>query len=58
MRFSFEYTDNDELTRTGEARATIIKGKLFMMTFEAPRIGYFEKHLPEFTAIAGSARLR
>lgn len=55
--FTYEFTDQDELTRKGEARATIIKGALYMMTFDAPRLGYFDKGTSDFRALADSATL-
>lgn len=56
--FAYEYTDQDQLTRKGEARAAIIDGKLYMMTFDAPRLSYFEKGAGEFRSLANSATLR
>ena len=56
--FSYEFTDEDQLTRRGEARATIIGGKLYMITFEAPRLSYFGKVVADFRALADTARLR
>lgn len=56
--FSYEYTDADELTRKGEARASIISGKLYMVTFEAPRLNYFGKTVNDFRALVETARLR
>lgn len=56
--FTYEFTDEDELTRRGEARAAIIGGKLYMMTFDAPRLNYFGKGVEYFRALADSARLR
>jgi len=56
--FSYEFTDEDQLTRKGEARAAIIGGKLYLITFEAPRLSYFGKVVAEFRALADTARLR
>lgn len=56
--FSFEFTDEDQLTRRGEARAAIINGKLYMMTFEAPRLNYFGKLIADFRQLADSAALK
>lgn len=56
--FSYEFTDEDQLTRKGEARAAIIKGKLYMITFEAPRLSYFGKGVGDFRSLADTARLR
>jgi len=56
--FSYEYTDEDQLTRKGEARATIIAGKLYMIAFDAPRLNYFGKLVSDFRALADTAQLR
>lgn len=58
VSFSYEYTDADQLTRKGEARATIIGGKLYMVTFDAPRLSYYGKVVGDFRALADSARMR
>src|SRR3546814_16181097 len=34
VSFTYEYVDADLLTRRGDARAAIIAGKLYMITFE------------------------
>lgn len=41
----------------GEARAAIIGGKLYMITFEAPRLSYFGRAISDFKALADSAKL-
>ncbi|WP_448659207.1 hypothetical protein ACPVPU_01750 [Sphingomonas sp. CJ99] len=57
IAFSYRYVDDDMLTRLGEARAAIIGGRLYMMTFDAPKIHYFDKDVGRFRALAESARL-
>lgn len=57
VRFTYEYTDADRLTRKGEARAAIIDGKLYMMTFDAPRLYYFDRIIADFQALADGATL-
>lgn len=58
VHFTYEYTDRDQLTRKGEARATIIGGRLFMLTFDAPRLHYFDRTIADFRALADTAALR
>jgi hypothetical protein len=58
VTFAYQYTDADELTRKGEARAAIISGKLYMATFDAPRLHYFARSVDDFRALVSSARLR
>lgn len=55
IRFTYDYVDGDNLPRKGEARATVVKSLLYMATFDAPRLHYFEKLLPDFRALTDSA---
>ena len=57
VRFTYQYVDADKLTRFGEGHATIIKGKLFMATFDAPRLHYFAQGLDAFHALVATAKL-
>lgn len=56
--FSYEFTDEDQLTRKGEARAAIVESKLYMITFEAPRLSYFGKVVADFRSLADTAKLQ
>lgn len=58
VTFNYQYVDADQLTRRGEARASIIDGKLYMVTFDAPRLHYFDIAISDFRELANSARLR
>lgn len=55
--FRYKYVDSDLLTRLGEARATIVGGALYMISFEAPRIYYFDRNVEDFRVLADSAKL-
>ncbi|WP_241216767.1 hypothetical protein [Sphingomonas koreensis] len=55
VRFTYAYTDSDELTRKGEARAVIIDGNLYMITFDAPRLHYFDRTIGDFHALVDTA---
>jgi hypothetical protein len=57
VHFTYEYTDSDALPRKGEARAVLIDKKLYMVTFDAPRLHYFDRTLGDFHALAETARL-
>lgn len=57
VRFTYEFTDQDGLPRKGEALAVLIRGKLYMATFNAPRLHYFERTLPDFRALADTAKM-
>jgi hypothetical protein len=57
VHFSYEFTDADNLPRKGEARAALVAGKLYMATFDAPRLHYFEKAQSDFQALIATAKL-
>lgn len=59
--FRFEFSrvrKADDVRMRGVAYGAIHQGELFLMTYEAPRIYYFPKHLPQIEAIAQSAHPR
>ena len=58
VNFTYEYTDENDLWRKGEARAVLIGKKLYMVTFDAPRLHYFEKTLADFRSLADTAKLK
>jgi hypothetical protein len=55
--FNYSFVKQDGVRRQGEARAAIVDGKLFMMTYEAPAIHYYGRDLEGFRALAATARL-
>lgn len=55
VHFTYEYTDRDNLPRKGEARAAFIAKKLYMITYDAPRLHYFDRTLSDFRALANTA---
>ncbi|MES2989344.1 MAG: hypothetical protein V4808_15700 [Pseudomonadota bacterium] len=55
--FTYEYTDEDRITRKGEATAAIIGGKLYMVSFDAPRLHYFDQAIGDVRALVATARL-
>ena len=57
IRFSYSYVDHDHLPRRGEARATLIGGRLYMATFDAPRTHFFDRSLTDFRALTDAATL-
>jgi hypothetical protein len=59
VRFTYSFAvQGEEVRRKGEAHAAIIGGKLFMTTFEAPSIHYFDAGIDSYRAIASSAVVR
>lgn len=58
LRFTYSFTrPQEDLPRLGEARAAIVAGKLYMITFEAPRLHFFDAGIAAARAVADSARL-
>ncbi len=57
IRFTYAYVDNDNLPRKGEARAALVNGRLYMATFDAPRLYYFDRSLADFRALTDGAVL-
>lgn len=58
FRFTYNFTiQNEEVKRLGEARGAIVGGKLYMVTYEAPVIHYFDRDVAAFRKIADSARI-
>jgi hypothetical protein len=58
FRFTYSFTvESEEVRRLGEARGAVIGGKLYLITYEAPAIHYFERGLPAFKAIADGATI-
>ncbi|WP_240700242.1 hypothetical protein [Sphingomonas gei] len=57
VTFTYEYTDQDQITRKGEATAAIVAGKLYMVSFDAPRLHYFERTIADVRALVATATL-
>lgn len=58
FRFTYEYTlQGEEVQRKGEAIGTIAGDRLYLVTFEAPAIHYYDRDLPRARAVVASARL-
>ena len=53
--FHYDYVDGDELPRRGEARAALVGGKLYMITFDAPRLGFFDRNVGDVRALVATA---
>lgn len=56
FRYSFELI-NENVKRKGEAYGAINNGKLYLMTYEAPAIFYFDRNRADFAALVESARI-
>lgn len=59
IRFEYTYTDpDDEVKRRGEGYGTFIDGELYLVTYEAPALYYFDKDKEEFRGIVQRLALR
>lgn len=59
VRFTYSFTKpGEEVQRSGQARAAIIRGKLYMMSFEAPTIHFYARDFKSFDKVAATARLQ
>lgn len=58
FRFTYSYVVQDEeVRRKGEARGAVVDGRLYLITYQAPVIHYFNTDVDKFRSIADSARL-
>jgi hypothetical protein len=58
VRFTYLFSrQNESLHRRGEARGAIVDGKLYMITYEAPVLHYYDRSVQAARAIADSARI-
>lgn len=57
VHFAYQYLDEDDLPRKGEARAVILEKKLYMVTFDAPRLHYFDQTVDDYRALADAAKI-
>lgn len=58
FRFRYSFTlEGEEVRRTGEATGAIADGKLWMITYEAPTIHYFDRNLADYRALVDSAQI-
>jgi hypothetical protein len=58
IEMDFTYaTEGDNLERQGVARAAVIGGRLYVISFDAPKIHYFAAGLPTARAIMDTARV-
>jgi hypothetical protein len=58
FRFDYSFTVQDEeVRRKGEGIGAIVDGKLYLVTFEAPAIHYYDRDLEAFRKISASATL-
>lgn len=58
FRFAYHFLrEKDGVNRRGEATGAVIDQQLYLITFEAPAIHYFERDLTEYRALVATARI-
>ena len=58
FQFDFDHLDTDEVWRRGRCVGAVIGGRLYLVLLDGARSHYFAAALPDFEAVANSARLR
>jgi len=59
IRFEYSYTNpDDEVKRSGEGFGALVDGALYLVTYEAPSLYYFEKEKEEFRGVVERLELR
>jgi hypothetical protein len=57
IRFTYDITHHDDVRRKGEGYAAIVDGQLYIITFEAPTLHFFDAGIAAARAVAASAIL-
>ncbi|MES2291085.1 MAG: hypothetical protein V4530_15255 [Pseudomonadota bacterium] len=58
VRFSYSFVQQDEeVKRNGEATGAIINGKLYLITYEAPAIYYFDRDVAAYRKLVETAKI-
>lgn len=57
VRFDYSFTTDDEVRRRGEAYGAIVNGKLYLITFEAPVIHYFDSAVEAYRQLVGQTTI-
>lgn len=57
IRFAYEFLGPDEVRRRGEASAAIIDGKLYMSSYEAPMLHFFDKSVEAYREVLASLKI-
>lgn len=58
FRFNYSFTqEGEEVKRRGEATGAIIGGQLWMITYEAPAIFYFDRNVADYRTLVSSAKV-
>jgi hypothetical protein len=58
VRFTYSFVrQDDEVQRKGEAVGAVVDGRLYLVTYEAPAIHFFDKDVAKFRQLAGTLKI-
>jgi hypothetical protein len=57
IRFTYSFTRDDEVRRKGEGIGALVNGKLYLVTYEAPALHFFDKDVARYRALVASITL-
>jgi hypothetical protein len=58
VHFTYSFRrQGEDISRKGDATAAIVGGRLFMITFEAPALHYFDRDIGAYRRMVGTAKL-
>jgi hypothetical protein len=58
VRFEYSFTTDDEVRRRGEGYGAIVNGQLYLITYEAPVIHYFDGALEAYRQVVSNTTIR
>ncbi|WFL78071.1 hypothetical protein P7228_03095 [Altererythrobacter arenosus] len=58
VHFAFSYTGGDNVERLGEVRAAIIDERLYLISFDAPKLYYFDRYISGVRVLMDSAQIK
>lgn len=57
IRFEYSFVDNDEVRRRGEAYGAIVNDRLYLITYEAPAIHFFDSSIEAYRQVVSGTTI-
>lgn len=57
VRFTYRYVGTDDVERKGEAMGAVVASQLYLTTYEAPAIYFFDRDLAKFRQLASTLKM-
>jgi hypothetical protein len=54
IRFTYSFARDDDVARKGEGIGTLVDKKLYLVTYEAPALHFFDKDVEKYRALAAT----